>query len=274
MRISVVRKLVCFFLTLVFLSESAASQDLKIISSKFLEQGDSVLIYKPRSFSAGKKYPALYLLHGHSADFRAWSRLADLQSLANKYEFLIVCPDGLKKSWYLDSPRQDSSQYESFFIKELMPQINQAYSVDKSKVFISGASMGGYGALWLFIRYPRLFRSAGSTSGVVNLRHSGFRKTTIAAHLGDYSEDNTAFDDYSIVNNIQKLAGTGKTFIFDCGTDDYLYKSNKSLRDKCDFLKISATYIAQPGAHTGRYWSGTLLQHMQFFANQIKHTVE
>ncbi|WP_407425278.1 alpha/beta hydrolase [Arcticibacter sp.] len=274
MRICVVRKLVCFILALSFLCGSATSQELKIIGSKFLKEQDSVLIYKPQSFTTEKTYPVLYLLHGHSADFRAWSRLADLQSIADKYGFLIICPDGLKKSWYFDSPRQDSSQYESFFIKELMPEINQAYPIDRRQVFISGASMGGYGALWLFIRYPELFCSAGSTSGVVNLRHSGFKKTTIAAHLGEYSDRNAAFDDYSIVNNIHKLAGTGKAFVFDCGTDDYLYKSNKSLRDKCDSLKLSATYIAQPGAHTGRYWSATLLQHMHFFANQIKHTVE
>ncbi|MDB5015061.1 MAG: esterase, partial [Daejeonella sp.] len=202
-------------------------------------------------------------------NYKAWSQLADIQKLADQYQFIIVCPDGLKKSWYLDSPRRDSSQFESFFIKELMPKIFQTYSADSKNVFIAGASMGGYGAMWLFLRHPNLFRSAGSTSGVLNLRYSGFKKTTLAEHLGAYSDENKAFDNYSAINNLVNIVGLNKSLIFDCGTEDYLYIANKKFRDKCDELKIKATYIAKPGAHTGSYWSGSILTHFSFFSDLI-----
>ena len=125
--------------------------------------------------------------------------------------------------------------------------------------------MGGHGALWLFLRHPDFFLSAGSTSGVLNLRSSGFKKTTLAEHLGIFSAENKAFDDYSAVNILKNIAGLNKSIIFDCGTEDYLYSANKKFRDKCDELKIKATYIAKPGAHAGSYWSKSILVHFSFF---------
>ncbi|RZK44188.1 MAG: esterase [Pedobacter sp.] len=261
------------FLCLVFLllfGLQLSAQDLLVINSVHLKVQDSVMVFKPDNFNSKDKLPAVYLLHGHSANYRAWAKLADLQKLSNQYGFVIVCPDGLKRSWYLNSLNPDSLQYESFFVKELMPRINKDYRIDQENVFVTGASMGGFGAMNLFFNYPHLFSSAGSTSGVLNLRHSGFKKTTIAYILGDYSEQNKKFDDYSLINRLHQIKETGKPIIFDCGTEDYLYKANIQFRAKCDSLKIKATYIARPGAHTGSYWAKSILEHFKFFADQIK----
>lgn len=260
-----IKKILClfFFWSIVILSIKA--QDLQVINSRYLKTNDSLFVFKPSNYSKINSYPLLYLLHGHSANFRSWSKLTDLQALANQYKMLIVCPDGLKKSWYINSPLRDSSQYESFFFEELTPFIHKNYMINASQIFITGASMGGYGSLWLFLQHSDYFRSAGSTSGVVNLRHSGFKASTVAEHLGTYSAENKNFDSYSIVNNVKLLAKADKPIIFDIGTEDYLYKSNKALRDSCDFYKVKATYTAQPGAHTGGYWSQTILQHLRFF---------
>lgn len=260
------------FLIMIFMviGGGAFAQDLLLIPSAHLKTTDSVLVFKPSTYQKDQKYPVVYLLHGHSANYKAWSKLADLQGLANQYGFIIVCPDGLKKSWYLNSPQKDSVQYESFFIKELMPKIRNLYATDTQKYFITGASMGGFGAMSLFITYPHLFLSAGSTSGVLNLRHSGFKKTTVAYLLGAYSEENKLFDEYSPVNRLHLIKDLNKQLIFDCGTEDYLYKANNQFRQQCDSLKIKATYITQPGAHTGGYWAKTIHQHFKFFDGLAK----
>lgn len=263
-----VKRIFVFIFLFVSVISVAKAQDLKVIKSDYLKTNDSLLVYKPESYGAENKYPLLYLLHGHSANFRSWSKLADLQALSNQYGMLIVCPDGLKKSWHINSPLRDSSQYESFFFKELVPFMHKNYQINKAEIFITGASMGGYGSLWLFMHHGNYFRSAGSTSGTVNLRHSGFKASTIAEHLGPYSAENKNFDTYSIVNNVKLLAEINKRIIFDIGTEDYLYKCNKALRDSCDFYKVKATYTAQPGKHTGGYWSKTILNHLRFF-NEI-----
>ncbi|MFN0291477.1 alpha/beta hydrolase [Pedobacter helvus] len=245
-----------------------AQDTVTVFSTKNLKQTDSVLVFKPQQTSLGKS-PVVYLLHGHNANYKSWSKLADLQKLANQYQFIVVCPDGLKKSWYLNSPDKDSLQYEAFFLDELMPTINQKYKVDAKNVFVTGASMGGFGAMYMITKYPDLFAGAGSTSGVLNLRYSAFRKTTIAYLLGVYSEQNKLYDDYSPINNIQALKGLDKALIFDTGTEDYLYITSKQFRQKCDDLKIKATYIAQPGGHTGGYWSKSIVKHFEFFAAHL-----
>lgn len=246
---------------------SVKGQDMLVLKSTYLKTKDSVLVYKPAAYDLKVKYPVVYLLHGHSANYKSWSKLANLQGLADEFGFIIVCPDGLKKSWYMNSLNKDSVQYEDFMMKELMPKINTAYKADAEKVFVTGASMGGFGAMYLFLNHPDVFLSAGSTSGVLNLRHSAFKKTTIANVLGPYSEENKIFDEYSPVNRLERIKDLKKTLIFDCGTEDYLYKASNQFRQKCDELKIKATYITQPGAHTGGYWSKSIKAHFSFFSD-------
>lgn len=249
----------------VFLFSSLKGQDVLVLNSVYLKTADTVLVYKPAGNDLKARYPVVYLLHGHSANYRSWSKLIDLQGLADAYKFIVVCPDGLRKSWYMNSLKAGGVQYEDFFIKELMPELNKTYQTDPARVFITGASMGGFGAIYLFLNHPDIFLSAGSTSGVLNLRYSGFKKTTLADLLGEYSAENTAFDEYSPVNRLGKIRDLKKTMIFDCGTEDYLYKANNQFRQKCDELKIKATYIAQPGGHTGGYWSTSIKAHFSFF---------
>lgn len=260
------KKFILPLFVLFFINVKA--QESIVIKSVFLNSDDSVLVFKPRGYDRNNIYPAVILLHGHSGDYKSWSKLADLQGLADKYNFLIICPDGLKKSWYIDSPQPDSTQYESFFMKEFLPYAQRNYSIDAKKLFITGASMGGHGAMWLFLRHPKLFLSAGSTSGVLDLRYSGFRKTTLSYLLGPYSDDNKLFDEYSVRAHLKNIVGMNKHIIFDSGTEDYLYITSKKFREECDALKIKATYIAQPGGHTGGYWSQSILKHFEFF-NQL-----
>ena len=250
------------------------AQDLLTIKSPNLKTTDSVFVYKPSNYHANSTYPTVFMLHGHSGNFRSWAKLADLQALSNEYGFILVCPDGLKKSWYLNSPNKDSAQYEDFFFKELLPKVNKKYQTDQAKLFVTGYSMGGYGAMYYFIKYPDVFLSAGSTSGVLNLRHSGFKKTTLAYLLGTYTEDNKLFDEYSPVNQLAAIKDTKKTLIFDCGTEDYLYKANNQFRQNLDALKIKATYTSQPGAHTGGYWTKSIVGHFRFFAQLLRDKQE
>ncbi|EHQ26831.1 alpha/beta hydrolase [Mucilaginibacter paludis] len=258
-----------FTLLLLLTCKQMFAQETMVIHSPNLRANDTVWVYKPADYKPNEACPVVYLLHGHSGNYKSWSGLVNLQALANLYHFLIVCPDGLKKSWYINSPNKDSTQYEDFFIRELMPAVAKKFAVQPQNIFITGNSMGGYGAMYLFLRHPDLFKSAGSTSGVLNLRYSAFHKTTIAYLLGAYSESNSLFDSYSPVNLLQNIAGKNKTFIFDTGTEDYLYITSKKFREKCDELKLKATYIAQPGAHTGSYWTKSIPQHFSFFSNLV-----
>ena len=92
------------------------------------------------------------------------------QKYADKYGFILICPDGLYDSWYINSPALRGSQYQDFFFFDLVPRMEKAFRVDKKNVFITGLSMGGHGALYLFSQNSSVFRAAGSLSGAVDLK--------------------------------------------------------------------------------------------------------
>ena len=250
---------------LLFFVAFAHAQQQIVYNSKNLPRADTTRVYVPKNLSPGEKTPMIFLLHGYSGNYKQWDNIMDAQKYADNYRFIIVCPDGLFDSWYLNSPVKTDSQFETFFFEELWPDMMKRYNPDTSKIFISGLSMGGHGALYLFLKHPEKFRSAGSTSGVVDIEGTS-TKYALMGLLGQPSGDNlNAWKAHSVVGNIAKLQNTKKTFIFDCGANDPFYKMNTELKATCDSLKIPATFISQPGAHNKAYWKGSIKQHFDFY---------
>lgn len=257
------------FLILLLFSNSLFAQDRLIYNSAFLSKPDTVLVFKPQTYnSQTQQWPVIYLLNGYGGNYKQWNSIMDAQRYANEYGFIIVCPDGFN-SWYINSPEQKNSQYQRFFFEELYPDILKKYRADQSKIFISGLSMGGHGALTLFLEHPNLFLSAGSTSGAMDLRNLT-TKYGIAALLGNPEPQSDIWYQYSVLSKIDALAGSFKQIIFDCGTEDPFYESNNALRRKCDSLKINATYISQPGKHDRNYWAKSIRQQFNFFSSLLR----
>jgi len=253
--------LIVFLVGIAFLGKA---QDQVVYQSKNLYKPDTVWVFKPKNYNEKQKLPLIYLLHGYSGNYKQWHGIMDAQKYADEYGFIIVCPDGLFNSWYINSPAKKDWQYESFFFDELFPDIIKRYKPDTSKIFISGLSMGGHGALSLFIKHPELFASAGSTSGGVKLRDFS-TKYGLSDLLGNPSKEDEIWDNYSVVPNIHKLQNINKPFIFDCGSDDFFYTYNNELKQRCDELKLKATYISQPGTHNKAYWAKSIKQQVEFF---------
>lgn len=252
------------FLILFTASLTVVAQDQLIYESKNLAKPDTVWVFKPQSYNQNQQLPLIYLLHGYSGNYKQWHGIMNAQKYADDYGFIIVCPDGLYNSWYLNSPVKVNSQYENFFFDELFPDIKRRYNVDEQKVFISGLSMGGHGALHLFITQPALFASAGSTSGGVKLNDS-FGKYGLGDLLGNPAKQDSIWTKFSVIDNIEKLKALNKPFIFDCGAGDFFYQANNALKQKCDQLKLNATYISQPGAHNRTYWAKSIKQQFDYF---------
>lgn len=253
--------LIVFLVGIAFFGKA---QEQIVYQSKNLYKSDTVWVFKPKNYNEKQKPPLIYLLHGYSGNYKQWHGIMDAQKYADEYGFIIVCPDGLFNSWYINSPAKKDWQYESFFFDELFPDIIKRYKPDTSKIFISGLSMGGHGALSLFIKHPELFASAGSTSGGVKLRDFS-AKYGLSDLLGNPSKEDEIWDNYSVTPNIHKLQNINKPFIFDCGSGDFFYTYNNELKQRCDELKLKATYISQPGTHNKAYWAKSIKQQFEFF---------
>src|SRR5678815_2397820 len=137
------------------------------ITSLSLQREAEYAVLLPAGYETSDlAYPVLYLLHGLFGSYQNWCELTNIEELARDLNLIIVMPDG-NDGWYTDSESTPANRYESFFINDLLPEVENLYRVIAAKEgrAIAGLSMGGYGAFKFAIRYPHEFKLAASFSG-------------------------------------------------------------------------------------------------------------
>ena len=255
-------------LFILFISSEVFSQDTLLINSNYIPHTDTTLVFYPNNYNADNSYPLLFMLHGYSGNYKQWNDITNLDSVANKDGFIIVCPDGFYDSWYVDSPMKKNSQYETFFFKNLVPEIFKKYNIDKKNIFITGLSMGGYGAMYYYLKHTDFFRSAGSTSGILDItafpNNWGMPKV-----FGSLTLHQKTWENHSDLYLLNKLKIKNKKIIVDCGTDDFSFKVNQAFADSCKQLGINIDFITSPGNHNYQYWRKSILKQFEFFKNII-----
>lgn len=250
----------------LMLAASATAQELMVVRGKQYPKADTVLYYMPQGEipADGAKQPAVILLHGYGGTSRQWERISPLQTLANEYGMILICPDAFKDTWYIDAP-DGSNDYATFFADELMPALMDRLPIDSTQLFITGLSMGGHGALQMMMRCKGKFRAVGSMSGVVDLRASALSKTSLAKLLGPKGAGNQNWAKFSATDNVQAIKDCGTPIIISCGAQDYLIEANRAFAKKCGALGLDIVYTESPGRHENPYWRITLPEHLRFF---------
>ena len=114
------------------------------------------------------RYPVIYLLHGLTGHYSDWLQKTNLADYATVYRFIIVTPEG-NDGWYTDSATVPTDKYESYIIRELIPDVERRFRTiqDRRARAVAGLSMGGYGALKFGIKFPDQFSFAASLSGAL-----------------------------------------------------------------------------------------------------------
>jgi len=216
-----------------------------------------------------RRFPVLYLLHGAEGCYNDWSRKTDLHLLADRYDVIIVCPDG-QDSWYFDSPIDPKMQFETYVSKELVEYIDSHYPTYANRYMraITGLSMGGHGALFLAFRHPDVFWSCGSMSGNMDITQFTDR-WHIKARLGDYESNPQRWHDHAVCNQLDLVKSStlqpAQNIIIDDGLNDIFIKNNIALHDKMVELGIDHDFTVRPGRHSWTYWVNSLDYHMMFF---------
>lgn len=272
---NIVSILVCLFFVIV---SNAARVDTIVVYSNEMHKNIKVAVVVPDR-AAGKtgiKFPVVYLLHGYSGNYGSWLKDApQLQSRADQYQVMLVCPDGGYGSWYYDSPINDSIKYETFITKELLPYIDSNFptSANKDHRAITGLSMGGHGGLFLGMRYSNLFGNAGSVCGGVDIRPFP-NSWDIKKSLGTIIEHPQNWTDYSVVTIAKNLKPGQLHIIFDCGVSDFFIDVNRSLHQVLLTNKIDHDYTERPGGHNKAYWSNSIDYQLQFFAKKFMMAIK
>ncbi|HOB21704.1 MAG: hypothetical protein GX766_07385 [Firmicutes bacterium] len=171
-------KFTLLFLLLSTVAFSHSNQWIQIQSRLTGEELKASVVLPPGYEEDARRYPVLYFLHGwESSPFNLqllldWGELlAELCAQGKASPFIIVIPESgdAGRSWYSDYT--DGRAYEGYLIKELIPFIDRNFRTIPTPKGrgIAGFSMGGFGAFKLIAKYPHLFGSASSVSGILSL---------------------------------------------------------------------------------------------------------
>ena len=104
------------------------------------------VIFLPSGLTISATYPVLISLHGRFGTGKSMIGFADFRPAAERDKFIIVCPDGINKSWNDGRPTKAEQKGISDvkFIDMLISYIITKYQVDSSRVYITGMSNGGF----------------------------------------------------------------------------------------------------------------------------------
>src|SRR6266480_7310999 len=163
-----------FFTALLLLVPGAHAQKTSVETVQFQSKlVNATLPYNvvlPPDYrtSSTTRYPVLYLLHGLTGHYSDWLTKTNVADYAAQYRMIVVMPEG-KDGWYTDSATVPNDKYESYILRELIPDVEKHYRTIETRFGrgVAGLSMGGYGALKFGLKSPGTFMFAASLSGAL-----------------------------------------------------------------------------------------------------------
>lgn len=186
--------------------------------------------------------PALTFLSGLTCTHDNFTTKAGAYKAAAKQDLAIIAPDtsprgddvpddedsydfGKGAGFYINAtqePWKKHYQMESYITAELRALINQNFPILEDKHGISGHSMGGHGALTLYLKYPELYKSASAFSPIVAPSQVPWGNKAFKGYLGDDEQEWLKHDACALMQNASDRAeyppilidqGTGDQFL-------------------------------------------------------------
>jgi len=234
--------------------------------SESLAKSAEMKVILPDSTVKGP-YSTLYQLHGLSDDHTAWTRWTSIERYVHGLPLVVVMPDG-GRGWYTDAV--EGFAYESHIMKDTIGFVEKFFPVRRSREAraIGGLSMGGYGAMKLALKYPKVFGSVAAHSSAFLLGHEEPKR--------DWPEVTRIFgtDLAGGPNDVfalaEKLPRVFRPAIrFDCGTEDALLDQNRRFHKHLAALGIKHTYREYPGIHGWNYWDAHFPEALKFHKKHL-----
>ena len=226
------------------------------------------------------RYPVLYLLHGLTGHYNDWISRTNVADYAAEYRIIVVMPEG-NDSWYTDSATVATDKYETYILRELIPDVQQRYRTIEARYgrSIAGLSMGGYGAIKFGLKSPATFVFAASMSGAFSVtrfteQDGNPRWETSAKVLGPVgSEARKANDLFDLTEKLsQGQISSLPYFYFDCGTEDSArnFSANRQLSTLMFEKKIPHEFRQLPGDHSWAYWDRQVQEVLKIAAQKMR----
>ncbi len=242
--------------------------DFYTIKSDHLQGRGDVLVYRSQQADL-ESLPLVILLHGVYGSHWVWALKAQVHKTLQKMvdegslrPMILALPsDGLFEdgSAYLAHKKRNFEKWIVEDVITLVAEKVEPFELGSSPVFIAGLSMGGYGALRLGAKYPKIFNAFSGHSSITKYDEMGH----FIQDMGKLNEQVRFKED--VLQVILENRDSLRPFRFDCGTDDPLISGNRALHQELQDLKISHVYEEFGGGHEWEYWTEQVKKSLLFF---------
>lgn len=208
-----------------------------------------IVVYTPPGYSADKKYPVLYLLHGIGDMETTWWKegraeiiLDNLHAEGKIVPMIVVMPNGRasktmtpRTPWGEQGPAFELFEQELF--KDVIPLVESRYSVqtDREHRALAGLSMGGGQTLNIGLRHLEAFAWIGAFSSAPN--------TKPAAEL---------------VKQPEAPSRQLRLLFISCGDQDGLFGISQGFHTWLKEKQVPHIWHVEAGGHTREVWRNDL----------------
>ena len=234
--------------------------------SPTLGQQRRMTIYLPPTYDGLKRFPVMYLLHGHGGDETAWTDLGRTSQIMDNLiaegkcvPMIVVMPNGNPSCnaapgwWHEGMYTPDGNAFNERGAKSTMEEsfmdivnfVDSHYCTipERSARAVTGLSMGGGHTFGISRLYPETFDYYGLQSAACRMPREMLPSTP----------NSKLYEDFD--GQMARLFGSKpKLYWIAIGKEDFLMDMNTELRKYLDKHQYSYEYYENDGGHIWRNW--------------------
>eukprot|EP00158_Paraphelidium_tribonemae_P001049 Partr_v1_DN23912_c0_g1_i2_m48940 putative Esterase D len=251
--------------------------------------------YLPACFKeGGPSLPAIYFLSGLTCNEDNFMQKAAAFKSANDAGIVLITPDtsprmsnidgeaeswdlGLGAGFYVDATESKwSKSYRmySYVLDELPSVIANTLpsAIDLRRVSLMGHSMGGHGALMIFLKNPERFVACSAFAPIAHPSLCAWGKKAFGAYLGPDASKWAAYDSTELA---KVYKGRPVDILIDQGGDDKFLKDGQLLPEHLVAASqlnplVNVNYRLQEGYDHSYYFISTFVgEHIRWHASKF-----
>ena len=124
-------------------------------------------LFVPPQYDGNDAVPLVVLLHPFTGDGRSMASMTEFSLIAQRENIIVAYPDGLLRRW--DDERLDGWD-DHGFILALVNRLFAEFNIDAARVYLAGASNGGFMTYSLVCEAPGVFAAVATVMSTMPQR--------------------------------------------------------------------------------------------------------
>lgn len=248
-------------------------------------------IYFPPSSSPSHKFPVLYWLSGLTCTDENFIAKSGAQRAASAEGVALIAPDtsprglnveGEADSWdfgvgagfYLNATQEKWKNWRmyDYVVEELPKLLSENFpQLETSRASIFGHSMGGHGALTIYLKNLDKYKSVSAFAPICNPVNCPWGQKAFTNYLGSNKAD---WEEYDATSLVSKNKNVSATILIDQGQDDKFLPDQlfpNKFEEACRSANVALLLRFQPGYDHSYFFIATFIDdHIHHHAQALR----